>query len=203
MIHKPRFRSHFRVDVAADEVTLVHETGVVRLEGPLPRKLAPLVDGRCTAEEIARELAGDLSPLDVAFGLSWLEEQGWIVEAGAEASPLVDALGLDPVEAGRGLRERTVRIVQEGEILVGPLMESLLAIGVRVDAAPSGLTLTPQPLSPRLPPDLTGERGLRPLGQAKLTSPSSPVGKGGRRGEEGRGDEGQRTEDARSDRVEP
>ncbi|MFL6232038.1 MAG: TOMM precursor leader peptide-binding protein, partial [Thermoanaerobaculia bacterium] len=142
------------------------------------------------------ELAGDLSPLDVAFGLSWLEEQGWIVEAGAEASPLVDALGLDPVEAGRGLRERTVRIVQEGEMLVGPLMESLLAMGVRVDAAPSGLALTPQPLSPRLPPDLTGERGLRPLGQAKLTSPSSPVGKGGRPGEEGRGDEGQPPEDA-------
>ncbi|HEY3569905.1 MAG TPA: TOMM precursor leader peptide-binding protein [Thermoanaerobaculia bacterium] len=189
MIHKPRFRSHFRVEVAADEVALVHETGAVRLESPLPRKLAPLLDGRRTAEEIARELAGELSPLDVAFGLSWLEEQGWIVEAGEE-SPLdgiIDALGLDPAEARRGLRERTVRIVQE--IPAGFLVESLLAMGVRVDAASSGLALTPQPLSPRLPPDLTGERGSNSF--PRQASPSSPVRKGGRPGEEGRGDEGQ------------
>src|SRR3954452_13187568 len=56
------------------------------------------------------------------------------------------------------------------------------------NAAPSGLTLTPQPLSPRLPPDLTGERGSNLL---QLTSPSSPGWMGGRPGEERRGDEGQ------------
>src|SRR5262245_44960779 len=54
-------------------------------------------------------------------------------------------------------------------------------------------SLSQPSLSPP-PPRLTGERGLKDL-FGKL-SPSSPVGKGGRRGEEGRGDEGQRTGNA-------
>src|SRR5689334_1858933 len=114
MIHKPRFRSHLRVDGTA----LVHETGAHRLDSPLLERLVPWIDGRRSAEEIARELAGELSPLDVAFGLSWLEEQGWIVEAGEEIrsglGTLADALGLDPGKARHGLWERSVRLVQVG-----------------------------------------------------------------------------------------
>src|SRR4051812_8038782 len=61
---------------------------------------------------------------------------------------------------------------------------------------------SPNPLSPSLPPDLTGERGLKKPILDRI-SPSSPRRTGGRPGEEGRGDEGQRTGDASSDNGEP
>src|SRR3954471_2665414 len=53
---------------------------------------------------------------------------------------------------------------------------------------------SPTPLS-RPPPRPTGREGLKQLSPKGL-SPSSPVRSGGRPGEEGRGDEGQRTGDA-------
>lgn len=144
MIHIPRFRGHLRVHCAADGVTLAHETGAVRLDAPLLRRLAPLIDGRRSAEEIARLLDGELSPVDVAFGLSWLEEQGYVVEAESRSPRgleyLVDALGLDPREARRRLQDFSVTVVQAGSVPVEPLERSLRALGVQVGAE-GGLTV--------------------------------------------------------------
>jgi ribosomal protein S12 methylthiotransferase accessory factor len=122
MIYKPRFRSHLRVE---------------GLDGPLWERLVPRIDGRNTAEEIADALQAELSPLDVAFGLSWLEEQGWIVEAGGEGplTGFADALGLDL----RGLRERSVTLIPRGEVSVEPLEKELRAMGVGIGG--EGLTV--------------------------------------------------------------
>jgi ribosomal protein S12 methylthiotransferase accessory factor len=178
MIHKPRLRSHLRADFVADEVRLVHETGAVRLESPLPRKLLPLVDGRRTAEEIARALDGHLSPLDVAFGLSWLEEQGWIVEAGEEdgLTGLIDALGLDPEAARRGLRERSVRIVPEDGIAAEPLEESLRAMGVRQEGGRPGEEGRRSEDADRLTVALTSDYLRTDLGRDFSWMPVKPVG---------------------------
>src|SRR3954465_14303647 len=59
--------------------------------------------------------------------------------------------------------------------------------------------LSPPPLSP--PPSRPDGRERAPEPIFERVSPSSPVRSGGRMGEEGRGDEGQRTEDAKSDKV--
>lgn len=138
MIQRPRFRRHFHVDYTArDEVTLLSEGGPVRLEGPLLRRLAPLVDGRRSAEEIASSLAGELSPVDVAFGLAWLEEQGYLVESGGEPpdemEAFADALMVDPVEARRRLRERSVTVTALRGLSTEPLKRSLRELGVRLD----------------------------------------------------------------------
>lgn len=130
MVHKPRFRSHFRVD----GVALIHEAGSIRLEGPLLRRLAPLIDGNRSIDDIAR-LAGDLSPLDVAFGISWLEEQGFVVEADEPHAlqGFADALALHPTG------DRAVRLVRVGNVPVEPLEQSLKALGVRL--GDGGLTV--------------------------------------------------------------
>jgi ribosomal protein S12 methylthiotransferase accessory factor len=135
MVHKPRFRSHFRVDCSApDRVALIHEAGSIRLEGPLLRRLSPLIDGRRSIDDIAR-LAGDLSPLDVAFGISWLEEQGFVVEAGEPHAleELADALGVNDIG------DRAVRLVRAGDVPIEPLEQSLRALGVRL--GDGGLTV--------------------------------------------------------------
>jgi hypothetical protein len=62
---------------------------------------------------------------------------------------------------------------------------------------PSGASPhSPDPSLPASPPTLRERGGRLVKRQIKLTSPSSPVGKGGRPGEEGRGDEGQPAGDA-------
>lgn len=133
MIHKPRFRSHLRIE---------------GLDGPLWERLVPRIDGRNTAEEIADALQAELSPLDVAFGLSWLEEQGWIVEAGGEGplTGLADALGLDL----RGLRERSVTLVPRGEVSAEPLEKTLRAMGVRIGGEGLKVVITGDYLRPDL-----------------------------------------------------
>jgi len=143
MLHKPRFRSHLHVlsvdGSAGDGVTLVHETGSTHLDGGLVRRLAPCLDGRLSVDEIVRRLAGDLSPVDVLFGISWLEEQGHLVEGGAEiphgVGGFADALEADPEEALRRLRELSVTLVRVGDVPVEPLESSLSALGVRLDGA--------------------------------------------------------------------
>jgi DNA topoisomerase-3 len=69
---------------------------------------------------------------------------------------------------------------------LGPLSTSTVV------GAPSGRALTPPPPPlPASPPTPPGERGLK---ESNPMSPSSPGRTGGRLGEEGRGDEGQRSE---------
>jgi hypothetical protein len=74
-----------------------------------------------------------------------------------------------------------------GWILLGLLaLTAVVAILFREKRPFGASPHSPNPLSPGLPPTLTGERGL----ETELSSPSSPGGVGGRPGEEGRGDEG-------------
>jgi oxazoline/thiazoline synthase len=138
MVQRPRFRSHYHVDRSAgDGVTLTHEGGSIHLGGGLLRRLAPFLDGRLSVDEIVRRLDGELSPVDVIFGISWLEEQGHLVEGGDEIPPgvreLADALGLDPGEACRRLAEKSISLARVGTVSCEPLERSLRELGLRLD----------------------------------------------------------------------
>lgn len=102
----------------------------------MPR-LAPWLDGRLTVDEIVQRLAGELSPVDVIFGISWLEEQGHLVAGGDEiphgVGELADALAVEPEEARRRLRELSVTLARVGEVQIEPLERSLRALGLRLD----------------------------------------------------------------------
>src|SRR5574340_1476993 len=81
MIQRPKFKSHFSVQVLQpDLVFLLHETGCSVLHGPLFPLLAPLINGQNEVADMARRLKGRATMVDVQFGLSWLEEDGYIVE---------------------------------------------------------------------------------------------------------------------------
>jgi bacteriocin biosynthesis cyclodehydratase domain-containing protein len=139
MVQRPRFRSHYHVDRSAgDGVTLVHEAGSIHLAGGLIRRLAPFLDGRLSVDEIVQRLDSELSPVDVIFGISWLEEQGHVVEGGDEiphgVGELADALQLDPGEARRRLLGQSVALVQVGAVPCEPLERSLRELGLRLDS---------------------------------------------------------------------
>jgi ribosomal protein S12 methylthiotransferase accessory factor len=138
MVQRPRFRSHYHVDCSSgDGVTLVHEEGSIHLAGGLVRRLAPFLDGQLSVDEIVERLDRELSPVDVIFGISWLEEQGHLVEGDDElpqgVRELADALHLDPGEARRRLLGQSVTLAQVGDVSCEPLERSLRELGLRLE----------------------------------------------------------------------
>ena len=79
MLRRPRFKAHYHVrTVSDDETVLLWETGYRVLRSRLIALLAPWLDGRHTAENIASRLAEQLTPLDVTFGIQQLIDGGYI-----------------------------------------------------------------------------------------------------------------------------
>jgi oxazoline/thiazoline synthase len=137
MLQRPRFRSHYHVHSAAEGLTLTHESGSIHLAGEPWQQLIPHLDGRQSVDEIVKRLDGSLSPVEVIFGITWLEEQGHLIESGDELphglGQLADVLALDPAEARLRLHERSVVIVRLGGALAEPLERSLRQAGVHLD----------------------------------------------------------------------
>ncbi len=101
---RPRFKAGFRVDVVPpDLVFLSHETDYALLEGRLYALLAPLLNGRKTAADIADKLEGRTTVLDVDYGLAELRRRGYLAADADEQPPLHNA---DP---GAGSRRRLER----------------------------------------------------------------------------------------------
>ncbi|MCG8458491.1 MAG: TOMM precursor leader peptide-binding protein [Holophagales bacterium] len=76
----PRFKGHLTVEWGDDSPTLlVHEErSSTRLESPLLHQVAPWIDGRRTVAQIAAELSPAVTPLDVAFAVDCLRQQGFV-----------------------------------------------------------------------------------------------------------------------------
>src|SRR4051812_20718749 len=81
MISRPKFKSNLRVTWGMDNVVLESEAGASQLEGRIYALLAPLLNGRRTVAEIYDSLEGQAEVLLIHYGLSLLEEGGFIVEA--------------------------------------------------------------------------------------------------------------------------
>ena len=125
---RPRFKAGFRVDVVPpDLVFLSHETDYEVLEGRLYALLAPLLNGRNTAADIADKLEGRITVLDVDYGLAELRRRGYL--AAGEQPPLRDA-GLD---AGfwRRLQRARVSVAPIGTLAQSPFATQPRSAGVR------------------------------------------------------------------------
>src|SRR5438477_13194873 len=119
MTHKPVFRASYHVEVvAAEGMFLLSEHGHSVLKGELNCRLAPLLDGAHTTDEIADELAARVPAAEVFYALGLLEEKGYIVEANAavpdERAAFWHALGLDAQRAEEQVRETKVSILRFG-----------------------------------------------------------------------------------------
>src|SRR5205823_1754823 len=80
---RPTFNPAYRVQVVELEaVYLLSERSHFVLEGPLACRLAPLLDGCHSADDLVDALAEDATPAEVYYALHRLEQQGCLVEAG-------------------------------------------------------------------------------------------------------------------------
>ncbi len=82
MIQRPCWKSFYQIEVAPpDAVLLASESHSVVIDGAVYARIAPLLDGSLTVDEIADRLAGKVSLLDVYRALILLEKKGYIAEA--------------------------------------------------------------------------------------------------------------------------
>jgi oxazoline/thiazoline synthase len=144
----PRFRSCFLVEHVGDEgIFLLYEGGYATLSGKLYSRLARLIDGEHTPEEIADLLDGQHSAPEVYYGLGHLEQRGFITTAADElplnVSAYWDALRLDGADAAHSLADATVTLTALDESAAPAFTAALAGLGVRtVDADGFSVVLT-------------------------------------------------------------
>jgi ribosomal protein S12 methylthiotransferase accessory factor len=137
MIQHPQFKAHFHVrTVPGEGVFLLSEKSQAVLRGRLYELVAPLIDGRRSADDLADQLDGRLSAAEVFHALGQLEKQGFLAEGNG---PLPDGekaywhlQQIAPAEAARGLVETVVSVAGLGGQETEPLVAALRALGVRV-----------------------------------------------------------------------
>ncbi len=138
MIKRPRFKRHYRAEVHSPELVLLFwETGCQSLPGRLHPLLAPLIDGNRTAGQIAELLAGRATELDVVFGLSLLEEEGYIEESTNEPAWLhyfSELYGSEKNRARAQLDTSAVSLSVLGDFPVAPIVVALESMGLHVSA---------------------------------------------------------------------
>jgi ribosomal protein S12 methylthiotransferase accessory factor len=145
MLRVPRFRPSCHVEIVPPEgVYLVSEAGAVLLRGERNCRVAALIDGVNTADDIVDALAGAWEPAEVYYVLLQLETKGYVVEG--EAAPPIDraaffdALGVDAATAERRLRDATVALSSLGSVTTAALARALQALGLTV-GAPGDVTI--------------------------------------------------------------
>jgi oxazoline/thiazoline synthase len=139
---RPVFKPAFHVEVVnPDGVFLLSERSHFLLEGALYCRLAPLLDGDHTVDDIVDALADETPPAEVYYALGRLEKRGYVEHVDAAVSPeraaYWQALGLDVPVAERRLRETTVALVQFGAVPLEDFSAALTALNIRLggDAA--------------------------------------------------------------------
>ncbi|WP_437317633.1 TOMM precursor leader peptide-binding protein [Sorangium sp. So ce385] len=132
------FKLHLRVEPLDEErVFLVGEQERFMLRGRVYALLAPLLDGTRAEREIVTALAGQVSPAEVYWALSTLEQRGYLAEAVAalapEATAFWQSLGADARLAAERLKRTAVAIRSPHGVDPRPLVEALERAGLLVD----------------------------------------------------------------------
>jgi len=137
MIERPVFKSTFHIEVVEPEgVFLLSEQGHFVLKGELYQHIAPLLDGRHTADEIVDALTDNASAAEVYYALGLMESRGYTAEAAAEIplerAAFWHAAATDPVAAERRLQETAVALIAVGQVPLDLLADALSGAGLRV-----------------------------------------------------------------------
>ena len=149
MLNRPRFRISFRVEkVEPETVFLLSERASIASIDPLYFRLAALIDGDRTAENIVGEMLPDLVPNQASFQemiqagtrayytLAKMEREGYLVESNNHLPPelamFCDTLNIDLTEANRRLQTTKVVVKTLGSIPPDRLTVILESLGIQV-----------------------------------------------------------------------
>ena len=137
MTYRPQFKRCFRcILVPSEGVILQSERGPLLLRDPIYFRLAPLLNGQHTVDEIITCLHGQVSAIEALYALELLHHRGYVVEASpsvpSEQAAFWELLDINPQDAIKRLQETVVSVFTYGEIDITPLYAMLSALSVSV-----------------------------------------------------------------------
>lgn len=132
----PVFKQHYLVEVFPGEgVLLLSENGCRALHGRPYELVAPLLDGRRSADEIVCALAGQVDAATVYYVLNLLENKGYLTEASPDISPDTAAfwhsLDLEPRAALEALQSCSVAVLATEDLDPSGMHCALTEAGLR------------------------------------------------------------------------
>ncbi len=137
MLHQPKFKSNFRVEtVESVGVFLLSESDSYVLKGSTYEKLAPLIDGCRTADEIANSLQPQISAAEAYYAMMQMQRKGYLVEESdelpSEVAAVADILNIESTKAAQALQSTTVSVLSFGEIDPSPFIEKLKSLHIQI-----------------------------------------------------------------------
>jgi ribosomal protein S12 methylthiotransferase accessory factor len=85
---RPQFKPWFRCEMIPSEgVILLSDRGHSLLPGNLYLRVAPLLDGRHTADEIATQLKGEIPVAEVFYAIETLRRGGYLTDVSPSLPP--------------------------------------------------------------------------------------------------------------------
>jgi ribosomal protein S12 methylthiotransferase accessory factor len=137
MIHHPRFKAYFHVEALSGEgVFLLSELSQTVLRGRLYEQVAPLIDGRRSADDLVDELDGRLSAAEVYHVLRHMEKKGFLCGGNGPVPTTEVAFwqihNVDPATATKRCAETAVSVHRIGSLETDALIAALHALHVQV-----------------------------------------------------------------------
>ncbi|MEM8719589.1 MAG: TOMM precursor leader peptide-binding protein [Cyanobacteria bacterium P01_G01_bin.39] len=137
MLNKPKFKSCFQVEIVESlGIFLLSETDSFLLKGNVYEKIAPLIDGTRTINEIVDLLEGQASTAEIYYALMQMEQNSYLVETYDNIQPSItafcDSLNVAPQEAFP--RWQTIKVVVHSFSLVPreKFIHNLEALNIQV-----------------------------------------------------------------------
>ncbi len=135
MIKAPRFKPHLSPVVLPDEgVLLMSEEGARALHGRLYERIAPLLDGAHSVDDLIKALSDQYDAAHVYYALMLLEKNGYLCEATpnipVDRAAFWSGLGLDASSAVAALAAKPVALRAVGAVDLAPLHTALTRLGI-------------------------------------------------------------------------
>ncbi|MCU0518728.1 MAG: TOMM precursor leader peptide-binding protein [Oscillatoria sp. Prado101] len=137
MLHPPKFKSCYRVEIVDSVgVFLLSELDSYVLKGRTYERIAPLIDGCRTADEIVDRLQPEISAAEAYYALMQMERKGYIVEDSGELpleiAAIADILKVHRQPAAEALQSTKVSVRSFGAVDAKPFLEKLQSLNIQV-----------------------------------------------------------------------
>ena len=146
------------VVLPGEGVYLFGERGSVALRGSLYERLANLLDGTRTTDDIVDALSATSPAADVYYAIDQLIARGYVCDDAAcplEAAAFWSTLSLDPAQATSRLQAASVAVTGVGSVNLVPLVAALGSAGVSIAPGAPNAPLAPcapnAPVAPNAP----------------------------------------------------
>ena len=136
MLNQPKFKSCFHIEILNERVFLLSEKDSFVLNGHLYERLAQLIDGQRTVDDLIEHLGEQSPTAEVYYALMLMEQKGYIVESSNELPPSVEAfweiLNVESKEAKSRLETTKVSVTTFGKVSTKEFISTLESLNIQI-----------------------------------------------------------------------